>query len=290
MVSIGGVMSLFGLTWLFAVFTFLSINELKKMFDSFFVIFNSFQGLFIFFSCIVLNKEIRESWKELLLCGRYQSKHLPHSQPRTTPKLPNTGSSGSTLPTGVKSTSEPSKSDLDTTMHKTAESESDVIKNPPPLESVSLDPDLEAIELDKLSIKTAMSIEATVIMEETNETAMSIKATVTMEETNETKESHETAMSTEATVTMEETNEAKEPHETAKSIEATVTMEETNETKESREEITVSDESKYEDEDMLSKMHTKRYTRQREFKYRIKQVEVDFYDDNSDKEESTKQI
>ena len=253
MVSIGGIMSLFGLTWLFAVFTFLPINELKKMFDSFFVIFNSFQGLFIFFSYIVLNKEIRESWKELLLCGRYQSKHPPpHSQPKTTPKLRNSGSSGSTLPTGVKGTSEPSKSDLDTMMHKTAESESDVIKNPPPLESISLDPDLEAIELDKLSIKTAMS--------------------------------------TEATVTMEETNEAKEPHETAMSIKATVTMEETNETKESHEEITISDESKYEDEDMLSKMCIKQYTTQREFKHQVEQVEVDFYDDDSDKEESTKQI
>ena len=260
MVSISGIMSLFGLTWLFAVFTFLPINELKKMFDSFFVIFNSFQGLFIFFFYIVLNKDLRESWKELLLCGRYQSKHLHHSQPRTTPKLRNSGSSGSTFPAGVKNATEPSKPDLDTMTNKTAESESDVIKIPPP--------SLEAIELDKLSIKTAMSIEAT----------------VTMDKTNEIREPHETVTSIKVTVTMEETNETKESHETATSIKAPVTMEET---KESHEEIPVSDKSKHEDEDMLSKMRIKRCATRREFKYQVEQVKVDFYDDDSDKEEST---
>ena len=167
MISVIGIMSLFGLTWLFAVLTFdLPINQLKKTFDSFFVIFNSFQGLFIFFFCAVLSQEIRESWKELLSCGRYQSKLLPHFQIRKTPKLGKSGGNGSNLPTGLKSVT--SKSDSDTiTMKNTKaeESESDVIKVPPLLESV-----LDSDELDKLSLKTLTSIKATVSMEETNVT------------------------------------------------------------------------------------------------------------------------
>ena len=220
MVSISGIMSLFGLTWLFAVFTFdLPVKELKMTFDSCFVIFNSFQGLFIFFFYIVLNKEIRESWKELLSCGRYQSKLLPHSQTRTTPKLGNSGSSGSTLPTGLKTMT--SKSDFDTNNMKNTKAvlESDVIKVPPPLQSV-----LDSDELDKLSLKTVTSI----------------KATVTLEETNETNKQYL--------------------------------------------EVTVSDDSKTEEEGLPPKVRIKCYTIQ---KYQVEQVEIDFYscDDDSDKED-----
>ena len=218
-VSISGIMSLFGLTWIFAVFTFLPINEPKTVFDSFFVIFNSFQGLFIFFFYIVLNKEIRESWKELLSCGKYQSKHLPHFQPKTAPKVCNSGKNNLTIPTGAKGTTEPS--------NETAKLESDDTKTAPQLES-SLNPDREMIELDKLSIKTAISIKATVIMKVINET------------------------------------------------------------KEPREEIAVGGESKAEDKDMVSMMRIKRYSTLKEFKHHVEQVEVDFYDDDSDKEESTK--
>ena len=75
MISIGGVMFLFGLTWLFAILTF-SVDGLRETFQILFTIFNSFQGFFIFLFFCVLNKEALESWKELLSCGKYKSKLL----------------------------------------------------------------------------------------------------------------------------------------------------------------------------------------------------------------------
>ena len=153
MISISGVMFLFGLTWLFAVFTFnISVSEIKKTFEILFVLFNSFQGLFIFFFFIVLNREIIESWKELLSCGRYQSKLLGHSHPKTKPKQNNSGNTGLTSRSGVKSTSEPLKPDFDTNALKNTELKpgSKIIKIPS-LES-AVEPDTS--ESDKLSIKT----------------------------------------------------------------------------------------------------------------------------------------
>ena len=72
MISISGVMFLFGLTWLFAVLTF-SVTGLRETFQILFVVFNSFQGLFIFLFVCVLNKEVLESWREVLSCGKYKS-------------------------------------------------------------------------------------------------------------------------------------------------------------------------------------------------------------------------
>ena len=75
MISIGGVMFLFGLTWLFAILTF-SVDGLREIAQILFTVFNSFQGFFIFIFVCVLNKEVVESWREVLSCGRYQSKLL----------------------------------------------------------------------------------------------------------------------------------------------------------------------------------------------------------------------
>ena len=114
-----------------------------------------------------------------------------------------------------------SKSDFDTNNMKNTKvvSESDVIKVPPPLESV-----LDSDESDKLSLKTVTSIKATVILEETNETNKQYQ------------------------------------------------------------EVTISDDSKTEEEGLPPKMRIKCYTIQ---KYQVEQVEVDFYscDDDSDKED-----
>ena len=57
-------MALFGLTWLFAIFT-VSFSGQNGVFQILFTIFNSFQGFFIFLFFCVLNKEARDSWKEL---------------------------------------------------------------------------------------------------------------------------------------------------------------------------------------------------------------------------------
>ena len=72
MISVSLIMFLFGITWLFAAFIF-TINEVSELFKILFTIFNSFQGFFIFFFFGIFSKEARESWKEVLSCGRYES-------------------------------------------------------------------------------------------------------------------------------------------------------------------------------------------------------------------------
>ena len=81
MISISGVMFLFGLTWLFAILTF-SAPGLRETFQALFTVFNSFQGFFIFLFFCVSSKEAREYWKEVLSCGRYTSQFLHPSQTR----------------------------------------------------------------------------------------------------------------------------------------------------------------------------------------------------------------
>ena len=102
MISIGGVMFLFGLTWLFAVLTF-SVIGLRETFQILFTIFNSFQGFFTFLFVCVSNKEAVESWKELVSCGRYRSNLLRPSTAtsaamRKSKQASNTGSIGQSLP------------------------------------------------------------------------------------------------------------------------------------------------------------------------------------------------
>lgn len=63
MVRIGGVMSLFGLSWLFAILTVVSVTGLQETFQILFTIFNSFQGCFIFIFLCVLDKNVRKLWK-----------------------------------------------------------------------------------------------------------------------------------------------------------------------------------------------------------------------------------
>ena len=77
MISIGGVMFLFGLTWIFAIFTFTSTGD---AFQVLFTLSNSFQGFCIFLFFCVFNKEALESWKEFFSCGKYTSKLLHPSQ------------------------------------------------------------------------------------------------------------------------------------------------------------------------------------------------------------------
>ena len=101
MISISGVMFLFGLTWLFAILTF-SVPGLREIFQVLFTIFNSFQGFFIFLFFCVFNKEAVESWKELLSCGKYKSKLLHPSTASSAAikksKQVNSGSKGQSPP------------------------------------------------------------------------------------------------------------------------------------------------------------------------------------------------
>ena len=74
-ISIIGVMFLFGLTWLFAILTF-SVTGLRETFQILFTVFNSLQGFFIFL--FTLNMETLGYWRELLSCAK--RKHHPPSQ------------------------------------------------------------------------------------------------------------------------------------------------------------------------------------------------------------------
>ena len=70
LISITGIMSLFGLTWIFGALT---ISGASLPFQILFVVFNGFQGFFIFLFLCVLSKDTRELWKESLSCGHYKS-------------------------------------------------------------------------------------------------------------------------------------------------------------------------------------------------------------------------
>ena len=100
MISISGVMFLFGLTWLFAILTF-SAPGLRETFQILFTIFNSFQGFFIFLFFCVFNKDALESWKSVLSCRKYSSKQLHPSLAISKAKKPNTGSTGLTSLSGT---------------------------------------------------------------------------------------------------------------------------------------------------------------------------------------------
>lgn len=80
MISIAGVMFLFGLSWLFGALT-ITVTAVRLTFQILFAIFTSLQGFFVFIFFCVFSKEARELWKETLSCGRYKSKFLnPHLQ------------------------------------------------------------------------------------------------------------------------------------------------------------------------------------------------------------------
>ena len=79
MLGIIGIMFLFGLSWIFAAFT-VTIQEIQLPAQVLFTIFSTIQGFGIFIFFCVFSQVARESWKELLSCGRYKSKFLNTSK------------------------------------------------------------------------------------------------------------------------------------------------------------------------------------------------------------------
>ena len=82
LISIAGVMFLFGLTWLFGALTVTGFGDSRAStaFQVLFVILNAFQGFFIFLFFCVFSKDARDAWLELLPCDCNQSKSLRPSQ------------------------------------------------------------------------------------------------------------------------------------------------------------------------------------------------------------------
>ena len=72
MISISGIMFLFGITWFFAILTF-SVSGIREVGSTLFTVFSSLQGLFIFIFFCAASKEARESWREFFSCGKYTS-------------------------------------------------------------------------------------------------------------------------------------------------------------------------------------------------------------------------
>ena len=79
-----GIIFLFGLTWVFAVLTFISHNaEFSFTLQFVFSFCNAFQGFYIFLFFVVLSSDAREEWKRLLckclIKGESSSKYEPPS-------------------------------------------------------------------------------------------------------------------------------------------------------------------------------------------------------------------
>ena len=77
LLSVAGVMFLFGLSWIFAAFT---VKEAAFAFQILFIIFNSTQGFFIFIFICVLSQEVRQEWLNILTCGRTGKQKLTSSR------------------------------------------------------------------------------------------------------------------------------------------------------------------------------------------------------------------
>ena len=76
MISLAGIMILFGIAWLFAVLAIIGKEEIRKPNEVLFAFFNSLQGFFIFVFFCIINKEVRESWSKLLISSLYNSAFL----------------------------------------------------------------------------------------------------------------------------------------------------------------------------------------------------------------------
>lgn len=63
LIPLAGVMLLFGLTWVFAVFTFISEPGVSNTVQFLFIFFNAFQGFFIFLFFVIFSSESRDAWK-----------------------------------------------------------------------------------------------------------------------------------------------------------------------------------------------------------------------------------
>ena len=104
MASISTLISVFGLTWLFAIFTF-SAPGLRETFQLLFTVFNSFQGLVAFLSFCIQDKKGFESLKDIITCGMHK-KVLKSSQAKfSSRKLPMTSKQMNTGKTGLDSSS-----------------------------------------------------------------------------------------------------------------------------------------------------------------------------------------
>ena len=110
LVSLVGITFLFGMTWLFAIFTFDTTNEnVNFALQLLFAFFNSLQGFFIFFFFVVLSSDARQAWQQLLCPCKKKAKPVTSTSNKFAVKSSGAGTAGtlsSALPSYQSSTLE----------------------------------------------------------------------------------------------------------------------------------------------------------------------------------------
>ena len=120
LISIVGVSSLFGLTWLFGALTVTGFADpmSSTTFQVFFVILNAFQGFFIFLFFCVFSSDSRESWLKVFSCGCKSKSYHPSEFLRTssrtnTLKVKTACSNPISVNHSLGVADQPSKNDID---------------------------------------------------------------------------------------------------------------------------------------------------------------------------------
>ena len=78
LISMVGIVFLFGLTWVFGAFTTTQKSQLP--FLILFVVFSSFQGFFVFLFFCVFNGDARQAWNQFLTCGSNGKRKIIYQQ------------------------------------------------------------------------------------------------------------------------------------------------------------------------------------------------------------------
>ena len=77
--SYSSIIVLFGLAWLFAIFTFITEPSISFIVQFFFCLFNILQGFFIFIFFVVLSNDSRDAWRSLLFKQKVDKKYKVQS-------------------------------------------------------------------------------------------------------------------------------------------------------------------------------------------------------------------
>ena len=96
LISIAGVMLMFGLSWLFGAFT---IGAASPAFQWLFVIFNAGQGFYLFVFFCVIGKDARDEWLNLFSCVKPKKPMSMHSKGYSSGTIRKAARSGSTKET-----------------------------------------------------------------------------------------------------------------------------------------------------------------------------------------------
>ena len=183
MISIMGLMALFGLTWVFAAFT---VSDASTAFQFLFAIFNSLQGFFIFLFFCVFGKEGRELWLKVLCCGRKIPGIIPSTQPnlkrkQTTYQRPSQPSTilRSDPPTSTLSTAPLSSSS--NAIRSSVFSDSEESQKMSTVEVNPMAPQLETVEEESRVDKSQSALQSSTFSEmstvKANPTALQLEAT-----------------------------------------------------------------------------------------------------------------